>query len=135
MSNKTILVFGATGNMGGSVIHAILGKGYDLRALVRDPQNTKSELLRKKGVNLVEGNFDDYQSMVSAAKGADIVYDATAGNGPQPTSKRVGFTFLLEAVDVPHDGLKHILDDVRDIIDGHVRLPAPVRHQRRIEDR
>ena len=48
MSNKKVLVFGATGNMGGSVIRALLGKGHDIRALVRDAQSTKSEQIKER---------------------------------------------------------------------------------------
>ncbi|OLS23669.1 MAG: NAD(P)H azoreductase [Candidatus Heimdallarchaeota archaeon LC_2] len=117
MSNKTILVFGATGNMGGSVIRAILGKGYDLRALVRDPHNTKSELLRKKGVNLVEGNFDDYQSMVSAAKGVNIVFIVTPVT---PEEAKMGIAAINAVTEA---GVKHIIFNSVSDSDNNTGIP------------
>ena len=39
-NNHTVLVTGATGKQGGSVVRHMLGRGWDLRALTRDPSTS-----------------------------------------------------------------------------------------------
>jgi uncharacterized protein YbjT (DUF2867 family) len=39
-NNRTVLVTGATGKQGGSVVRHMLGRGWDLRALTRDPSTS-----------------------------------------------------------------------------------------------
>jgi uncharacterized protein YbjT (DUF2867 family) len=56
--SKTITVFGATGNQGGSVIkeilaHPELSKTYKIRGVTRDPSKPSSAALTKKGVEMV----------------------------------------------------------------------------------
>jgi len=58
-SKQPILVFGATGQQGGSVAGALLKAGWPVRALVRDPSSPKSVALRDAGVELVQGTFAD----------------------------------------------------------------------------
>lgn len=76
MNNKTILVIGATGNQGGSVINALEKTNFSIRALVRknDPQSEKIQTLRKRNVEIVEGDLDDFSSLVRAMKGAYGVF-------------------------------------------------------------
>jgi len=54
-TNK-VLVFGATGSQGGSVIDHLINH-YPLRAVVRDPTSEKSVALAKRGVELVKGDL------------------------------------------------------------------------------
>lgn len=58
-SRKLVVVFGATGNQGGSVAKAILGDPvakaqFHLRAVTRDPSQPTAISLAEKGVNLVK---------------------------------------------------------------------------------
>ena len=59
MSTKKVLViFGATGNQGGSVIKTILGDPkmtdqFELRAITRDPSNPTAISLREKGIKVL----------------------------------------------------------------------------------
>lgn len=71
---KTVLVTGATGNQGGAVVNALLEKGYDVRALVRDPSSQKAQVLQSKGVDLYMGDFTDEDSIIKAAMGAHAMY-------------------------------------------------------------
>lgn len=67
-----ILVTGATGQLGSLVIYSLLEKGIkanEISALVRNME--KAGDLKKKGVNLKFGNYDDYTSLVHAFKGTD----------------------------------------------------------------
>lgn len=71
MKDKTILVIGATGNQGGAVIDALEKTNFSIRALVRksDPQSAKIQSLQRRGVEIAEGDLDDFDSLVRAMKG------------------------------------------------------------------
>ena len=70
MENKKllILVTGATGQQGGAVTRALLEKGHDVRAMVRDPQSEIAVALEQMGVELVVGDMQDVASIASAAQ-------------------------------------------------------------------
>lgn len=80
-SAKPILVvLGATGNQGGSVIAHFLSLSsspYALRAVTRDTSSTKAKLLASQGVEVVAANFDDPQSLDAAFSGASIIFSVT----------------------------------------------------------
>jgi uncharacterized protein YbjT (DUF2867 family) len=69
-NHKIILIIGATGNQGGSVVQALRQQQttFTIRAFVRpsDNKNPKVENLRQQGVEIVEGDLDDDQSLVRA---------------------------------------------------------------------
>lgn len=67
---NTILVFGATGTQGGAVARQLLAKGFNVRALVRNPNGEKAQGLARLGADIVQGNFDEPDSLNSAMKGA-----------------------------------------------------------------
>ncbi|MDM9627110.1 NmrA/HSCARG family protein [Rhizobium sp. S152] len=69
-----ILVFGATGQQGGSVVTALLKAGWPVRAMVRDLTSPKSIALGEAGVQLFAGTFDDAGSMSAAMNGAHGVF-------------------------------------------------------------
>jgi uncharacterized protein YbjT (DUF2867 family) len=73
-AGKTVLVTGATGRQGGSVIDHMLGKGWTLRALVRNPGGDAEQALARRGVELVQGDFDDPATLERAARGAYGLY-------------------------------------------------------------
>ncbi|KAF2172915.1 hypothetical protein M409DRAFT_49426 [Zasmidium cellare ATCC 36951] len=83
MSVKKILtIFGATGKQGGSVIdvvlaHPELAAKYDLRGISRDPSSGKSKALASKGVEVVQGELDDLESLKKAVKGSYGVFGVT----------------------------------------------------------
>jgi NAD(P)H dehydrogenase (quinone) len=67
-----ILVTGATGHLGQSVITSLLNKGVDataIAALVRD-ENKASEL-KDQGIAIRIGEYDNYESLLNALKGID----------------------------------------------------------------
>ncbi|KAF3403391.1 NmrA-like family domain-containing protein 1 [Talaromyces pinophilus] len=80
-SAKPILVvLGATGNQGGSVIAHFLSLSsspYALRAVTRDTSSAKAKLLASQGVEVVAANFDDPQSLDAAFSGASIIFSVT----------------------------------------------------------
>ncbi len=66
----TILVTGATGNIGAQVIQHLVNHGADVRALVRDPSKANFPA----GVAVVEGEFLDVDSLRSAFEGVSTLF-------------------------------------------------------------
>ena len=66
---RTILVTGATGRHGGAVAHHLLGKGFVLRAMTRNPDGDAARRLRGLDIDVVRGDFDDPASLRSALEG------------------------------------------------------------------
>ena len=56
---QSVLIFGATGQQGGSVARALLHRGWRVRALVRDPFSAGAVALAARGAELVVGTFED----------------------------------------------------------------------------
>jgi uncharacterized protein YbjT (DUF2867 family) len=66
-----IVVTGATGAQGGSVLRALKATGhFSLRAVTRNPQSEAAQALAKTGVEVVKGDATDKQSMERAFTGA-----------------------------------------------------------------
>merc|ERR1711976_1097426 len=77
-AKRLIVVFGATGNQGGSVAKALLGDSkYAVRAVTRDPESAKSQALVSQGMEVVKGDLDDPASLKSALDGAYGLYLVT----------------------------------------------------------
>jgi len=81
-SRKLLTVFGATGDQGGSVIKTVLShpelkQKYSLRGITRDPSSSKSQALTSQGVEMVQANLDDLDSLKAAARGAYGVFGTT----------------------------------------------------------
>lgn len=69
-ANSPVLVFGATGQQGGSVADALLKAGKPVRALVRDPASDKAAALGARGVELIQGDMADPATIRRAMAGA-----------------------------------------------------------------
>ena len=76
----TILVTGATGTVGSSLIPLLRGRGVDVRALVRDPD--RAQRISAAGAQVVHGDFRDPASLRAAFDGVDAVFLAY-GNVPE----------------------------------------------------
>ena len=63
MSERTILISGATGKQGGALAHELTGKGFTLRALTRKPDSDAARALAASGVQIVTGDLDDAASL------------------------------------------------------------------------
>lgn len=66
----TILVTGATGNIGRQVVEHLVKRGADVRALVRDP----SKASFPAGVSIVQGDFLDVDSLRKAMSGVSTLF-------------------------------------------------------------
>jgi len=70
MSEKVVLITGATGQQGGALARSLAGKGFKLRGLTRKPEGDAAKKLSALGVELVQGDLDDAASLKSALQGA-----------------------------------------------------------------
>jgi uncharacterized protein YbjT (DUF2867 family) len=73
----TVLVTGATGNVGSAVVQELRRLGVAVRAFVRDPAAELPE-----GVEPAVGDFDDVASVRAALRGVDRVFVSSA-DGPR----------------------------------------------------
>lgn len=69
MSNKTILVTGATGQQGGAVARHLLQDGWGVRTLVRDLDKVAAKHLEEQGAELSKGDLFDRASLDRALEG------------------------------------------------------------------
>jgi NAD(P)H dehydrogenase (quinone) len=71
---EKILITGATGHLGSDVVNELIEKQgpANVSVLVRD--FSKATALKEKGVELVPGDYNDYQSLLAAFKGVDKLY-------------------------------------------------------------
>lgn len=70
---KIIAVMGATGAQGGGLINAILNDpdgGFIPRAVTRDTNSDRAQNLLEKGVEVVQADLNDVESLKKAFKGA-----------------------------------------------------------------
>jgi uncharacterized protein YbjT (DUF2867 family) len=66
-----ILVAGATGSVGGRIVHGLLGRGESVRALAR--QSSKHAPLTEAGATVAFGDLTDPASLADACAGVDTV--------------------------------------------------------------
>ncbi|KAG0049982.1 hypothetical protein BGZ83_005220 [Gryganskiella cystojenkinii] len=82
MSKQIFVVFGATGNQGGSIVNTFLqdpelSKKYHIRAVTRDLNKPDAKALQSKGAEVVQGDADDAESLPRVLHGAHTVFIAT----------------------------------------------------------
>lgn len=70
----TVMVTGATGRQGGAVARHLLEAGFRVRALVRDPQTPRARALAERGIELVQGDLEDLDSIQRALEGTYGVF-------------------------------------------------------------
>ncbi len=124
----TILVTGATGNIGSQVVERLVGKGPKVRAFARDV----SKLTVPAGVEPVQGDFMDVASMRAALQGVDTLFLINAVAPDETTQALLALDLAREAriqrivylsvfnsalfTDVPHFAGKYLVERA---IDAH----------------
>jgi uncharacterized protein YbjT (DUF2867 family) len=74
VADRIVLVTGATGQQGGAVAAALMGGGFKVRALVRDPHKPAAEALARAGAELAAGDLGDAASLCRALQGVYGVF-------------------------------------------------------------
>ena len=119
---KVIVVAGATGNLGGKIVDALLTKDVEVRAIVRlETDADKIEALHKKGVKVFQVDTKDKVEISKHCFGAQCMVSALAGL--EETIIDAQKVFLEAAIDakmerfIPSD----YSSDFTNLIDGQNR--------------
>ncbi|GEO06323.1 hypothetical protein AAE02nite_39870 [Adhaeribacter aerolatus] len=78
--SKKIIVAGATGNLGGKIVNALLKNGAEVVAITRlKTDKNKINALEKKGVTVFQIDTSSIPEIAKCCKGADCVVSALSG--------------------------------------------------------
>lgn len=101
----SLLILGATGGQGGAVTDALVARGAEVKAVVRDAESTRATRLTDRGVQTVTGSLDDAASLAAAMDGVAGVFAVTTPfEAGTDAEVRQGQAVLAAAaeVGVPH---------------------------------
>jgi uncharacterized protein YbjT (DUF2867 family) len=102
-----VLVTGATGRQGGAVTRLLIKKNHDVRALTRNPNAPQARALRELGVEIVEGDFENLQSIKSAVSGLDAMFLMSTPFGTSPDVETKQGIIAVNAI--KDTGIKHLV--------------------------
>ena len=72
-----VVVTGATGKQGGSVVKSLLKRGHQVRAITRTTDSAKARELAKAGVTLIRASLEDTAALTKALGGATSLFGMT----------------------------------------------------------
>lgn len=99
-----VLVLGGTGQLGASLVRALLQGGEEVRALVRP--TSRAPTLQGLEIERVEGDLNDAASVERACRGVRVVYHAAGYYPPQTIPATQAIARALAET-------RHVLDAVR----------------------
>jgi len=126
-ANRTILVAGATGAQGRSVVEALLkDKKWKVRALSRNASSDKAKELQSKGVEVLQGDYSNKDDLRKALNGVYGFFSMTSFWDPATMGKEVELGKLQ--VDAAKEaGVQHYifssLANVRELSKGKYNVP------------
>ncbi|KAF5684408.1 nitrogen metabolic regulation nmr [Fusarium circinatum] len=117
MTAKKIVIIGATGGQGGSVVNSFLNHPeWRVLGITRNPSSQKSKNLETRGVEVVQADLDDRVSLAKAFQDANVIFavsdfwsiynDPKNQNKPKPGQALNEWT---KAQETPQ--LKNIIDE------------------------
>lgn len=71
-------VTGATGLLGNNLVRALLARGVEVRALVRDETKAREQLGTLAGLEIVVGDMADPRGFAAALEGCDVLFHTAA---------------------------------------------------------
>jgi uncharacterized protein YbjT (DUF2867 family) len=74
MKKKSVLIFGATGNIGGAASIELLKRGWQVRTVTRNTESKKAKALLNLGAEVVRGDMDDQESLDRVFNGMKRVF-------------------------------------------------------------
>ena len=84
---KTVLVLGATGGIGGEVARQLRDSGWEVRALQR---NIAAPIEQREGITWLKGDALDATDVESAAEGCEVIVHAVNPPGYRNWAGLVG---------------------------------------------
>jgi hypothetical protein len=133
--SKIVTVVGATGMQGGSVVQSLLhAKDYAIRAITRSRQSDKAKALLAQGVEVVEADINDLESLKAAFAGSYAIFAVTNFFEALPTLGKVkaGEIEVQQGINLAKaaaatSSLRHYiwssLPNSRRVSDGQVTVP------------
>ncbi|KAF5657520.1 nitrogen metabolic regulatory protein [Fusarium heterosporum] len=116
MKKKLIVVIGATGGQGGSVVNTFLhDPGWLVRGITRNPSSLKAEVLKACGVELVQADLDDRASLSNVFQDANAIFAVSdfwgIYNDPNRKNPKPGQPRNEWAKEQETQQLKNIIDE------------------------
>ncbi|KIW95287.1 uncharacterized protein Z519_03871 [Cladophialophora bantiana CBS 173.52] len=120
---KLIVIIGATGTQGGSVVDSFLKlPGWRLRGVTRHPSGSKARKLAARGVEIVEADLDDLESLIRAFSGAHVIFGVT--DFWKPLSDENLSKNRNQAQDLSRWGYEYELQQGKNIFDAATKIPT-----------
>jgi uncharacterized protein YbjT (DUF2867 family) len=101
-TDAKILISGATGNVGGELAKALSRMGVRFRAMVRSPGRVPA-LVSLPGIKLVNGDFDNRDTLAGALQGVERAFLATASSERAEAQQRA----FVDAA--RQEGVRHLV--------------------------
>jgi uncharacterized protein YbjT (DUF2867 family) len=95
-----ITVAGATGKSGAATVRTLSGGGKcdEIRAVVRDPEReTAKALARHDKVKLIQGDFQNLESLKQSVKGAQRAFLVSTAGTDQQSENEINFIKACQA--------------------------------------
>jgi uncharacterized protein YbjT (DUF2867 family) len=92
-NQRVVLVTGSTGKQGGAALRHLRDRGFQVRALTRDPNRAEARSLVGHGTEVVRGDFDDAASLTRALDGAWGAYSVQDSRIGKEAEIRQGIAF------------------------------------------
>ncbi len=121
LDDRPILVIGATGRQGGASVRHLLDRGWQVRALVRDPVAPAARALAERGTELVQGDLDEPASIERAMTGVYGVHSVQAYLPKDPQREVRQGTAVIDAAKAA--GVRHFVYSSAAGADRHIGFP------------
>ena len=87
LSEKPILVTGATGLQGLAVVKALLLSGWKVRAMIHNPDNAHISHFKELGVEIIHADLDEFHSLITAMKNIYGVFSVIPSDPEDPETE------------------------------------------------